>query len=538
MSAPKSRYIPHTNVPPSDLKAVKTRIHDALVENVPRVHRHPSSNPKVYTGSAGEIIMDMRAFAVMPPKSFPSTPTSSLIAVPFHEPQHGNRVSYLETSVGPATLILVRQLRLRQNPESTAHKHAKRGRLDAEALEDIELAETWRGAVDLVSTAHEVALAEPIDDDGCEVLYGRAGLLYAFLLLRSELAITLSYLSHTGKPKEKVVRELESLTSDENIKSLVDDIVKRGDLGASLYAEELEETERHKAPPLMWRWHGSRYLGAAHGVVGILHVILHAPSAILRSHWEKILGTVQWLLAIQHPLGNWPTKAGRHMLHISGGAAAQADSKRLGVDEEFDDALVQWCHGATGFVMLFSSLLRRSAVSPTACPLPDSLRESVLAATTRAAELVYTRGLSCKGAGLCHGTAGNVYALVSLSDALGEAKTHYPESHPSHRAHSHSISLSRSLSHSHQIPPEVEHSYWLMRALHLADLATGYKALAQEGKMVTPDHPYSLYEGVAGMCCVWAQLLVRLDGKAPGDGNGNAARCAGMPGFDDLALLE
>ena len=218
--------------------------------------------------------MDMRAFAVMPPKAFPNTPTSSLIAVPFHEPHHGNRVAYLETSVGPATLVLVRQLRLRQNPESNAHKHARRGKLDAEILDEVELAETWRGAIELISGAHEVATTEKISDDGCEVLYGRAGLLYALLLLRSELTVTLNYLDHAhpGKPREKVVREVERLCSDENIKALVDDIIQRGEFGAQLYAEELEESERQNAPSLMWRWHGTRYLGAAHGVGALTRV--------------------------------------------------------------------------------------------------------------------------------------------------------------------------------------------------------------------------------------------------------------------------
>ena len=53
---------------------------------------------------------------------------------------------------------------------------------------------------------------------------------------------------------------------------------------------------------------------------------------------------------------------------------------------------------------------------------------------------------------------------------------------------SHSLSLKRSLSHTHPIPHEVEdprHAYWLQRAVHLADLATGYQKLTQEGKMKT-----------------------------------------------------
>lgn len=50
-----SRYIPHTNEPPSsgELEVVAATIQDALVNNVKRVHRHPSSKPRVYTGDAG-----------------------------------------------------------------------------------------------------------------------------------------------------------------------------------------------------------------------------------------------------------------------------------------------------------------------------------------------------------------------------------------------------------------------------------------------------------------------------------------------------
>ncbi|KAI0635461.1 hypothetical protein C8Q77DRAFT_1217277 [Trametes polyzona] len=503
--------------------------------------------------------MDMRAFAAIPNHTFPSTPTSSLIAVPFHEPRHGNHVSYLETSIGPATLVLVRQLRLRQNPDSYAHKHARRGKLDSEVLDELELQETWRGAADLIGDAVELALGEAPDDDGCEVLYGRAGLLYALLLLRSELLLTVSYLTHAGKPRDKVVRAVEELCSDENVQALVDDIIRRGELGAQLYAQELEQDERARAPLLMWKWHGARYLGAAHGVAGILHVVLHAPAKILQPHWSKILSTIEWLLAIQDPLGNWPTKAGHHMPYVSGGAAAQPESKRLGVDEEYDDALVQWCHGAPGFLMLLSTLLRRAALSPEACPLPDNLRTSIVAAMTRAGDLVYERGLLRKGVGLCHGVGGSVYALLAVSDALD---AHQPAAHPdsptassptptthTSKPLSHARSLAHSLSlshHSHaahdpsaqEMQREPEKHRWLLRAAHLAELAAGYQSLTQKGEMRVPERPYSLYEGIAGMCCTWSEVLMRLPN---GNGHGNGAeekRRGGMPGFDDIALLE
>lgn len=236
------------------------------------------------------------------------------------------------------------------------------------------------------------------------------------------------------------------------------------------------------------------------------------------------------------------------MPYISGGAAAQTASKRVGVDEEYDDTVVQWCHGAPGFLILFSTLLRRAAVSRTTCLLSTAQQESIVAATTRAAQLVYTRGLLRKGTGLCHGVAGSVYALLAVSAAL-DAQSLYSYSNGTRdgygSGHSISETLSRSLSVSHRIPPEIEHAYWLVRALHLADLATGYRQLTLEGKMATPDHPYSLYEGVAGMCCAWAELLVRLSGgkdkdgivNGNGNGSGSGTRRGGMPGFDDLVLL-
>ena len=60
--------------------------------------------------------------------------------------------------------------------------------------------------------------------------------------------------------------------------------------------------------------------------------------------------------------------------------------------------LVQWCHGAPGMV---TSLAR----------LPDPRLDELVAA---AAELTWIAGPLEKGAGLCHGTAGNGYAFLKL----------------------------------------------------------------------------------------------------------------------------
>jgi lantibiotic modifying enzyme len=56
---------------------------------------------------------------------------------------------------------------------------------------------------------------------------------------------------------------------------------------------------------------------------------------------------------------------------------------------------VQWCHGAPGIVSTIGDLI------------PEPLRIA-------AGELIWRAGPLVKGAGLCHGTAGNGYAFLRL----------------------------------------------------------------------------------------------------------------------------
>lgn len=139
-------------------------------------------------------------------------------------------------------------------------------------------------------------------------------------------------------------------------------------------------------------------------------------------------------------------------------------------------------------LVLLATLLRRGTVK-------DETKQAARTALAKGGRLVYERGLLRKGVGLCHGVAGNVYALLAVSEALDDAT---------------------------RLRVEGE---WFRRALHLAHLACSYERLTARGEMATPDRPYSLYEGVAGVCCAWADVLALLAGTR---------RRAGMPGFDDL----
>lgn len=158
-------------------------------------------------------------------------------------------------------------------------------------------------------------------------------------------------------------------------------------------------------------------------------------------------------------------------------------------------------------IIFLARLLRRTSDSHF-IKLSSHLTAPVQAALTLAGKLVYTRGLLRKGVGLCHGVAGSVFALLAL-DSVSDL-----------------LCADRSSERREEIGREKNE--WLARAVHLAHLATGYERMTAEGEMDVPDRRYSLYEGVAGMCCAWTEVLKRMNGEE------RKTKRVGMPAFDDL----
>ena len=61
--------------------------------------------------------------------------------------------------------------------------------------------------------------------------------------------------------------------------------------------------------------------------------------------------------------------------------------------------------------------------------------------------------------------------------------------------------------------------------------------------MYVPDRPYSLFEGVAGMCCAWVEVLRRLDGLSSPSVVGGVEMIgrsvgSGMPAYDDFGWVD
>ena len=121
--------------------------------------------------------------------------------------------------------------------------------------------------------------------------------------------------------------------------------------------------------------HTAQYLGPAHGFAGNIHVLRGAvPDEELRPWIERVLRRYAvW----DGDTVNWPPVVGDEITRT------------------------QWCHGAPGIVSTLGDLL------------PDDL---LLAG----AETTWRRGPLEKGPGLCHGTAGNGYALLKTYVVTGD----------------------------------------------------------------------------------------------------------------------
>jgi len=156
-------------------------------------------------------------------------------------------------------------------------------------------------------------------------------------------------------------------------------------------AERLLGEWRHDDVLGTWLWtqrldaNETRYVGAAHGLVGNVHVLLGGGALLPADQRDVVerraVETLSGLAVVEDGHANWPPIAG---------------SPLIGNDR----IRVQWCHGAAGVLAAMWDVARDD----------DAWGELLLAA----GQLVWDAGPLRDDPGLCHGTAGNAYALLSL----------------------------------------------------------------------------------------------------------------------------
>jgi hypothetical protein len=156
-------------------------------------------------------------------------------------------------------------------------------------------------------------------------------------------------------------------------------------------AERLLEEWRRDDALGVWLWtqrfgtREARIVGAAHGLVGNVHVLIRGGSLLAAEQRDEVerraVETLTRLAVVEDGMANWPT--------VAGGPLTANDRIR-----------VQWCHGAAGILISLWDL----------APDDEAWSELLMAA----GRLVWQAGPFRDEPGLCHGTAGNAYALLAL----------------------------------------------------------------------------------------------------------------------------
>lgn len=135
---------------------------------------------------------------------------------------------------------------------------------------------------------------------------------------------------------------------------------------------------------LKFRWPadgGKRYIGAAHGTIGILHILLQVRD-YLPNYDTIFTSTIEYIINMQFESGNFPSRK---------------DNPK--------DEIVHFCHGGPGAV-------------PMLCLAAKIFNNQFyLNSALAAGNDIWHRGILKKGRGICHGISGNGYSLLSLYKA-------------------------------------------------------------------------------------------------------------------------
>ncbi|XP_055332816.1 lanC-like protein 2 [Paramacrobiotus metropolitanus] len=369
-----------------DLETEISRLCIKLEKRSEDIGEHDHS---VYTGHAGIALLYMHLYKNFPPfQKYKYLKIALSHVEPYLSKLKLKRPSFIcgEAGILAVGAVLLNQLNMKEKAEDCVKNLLKFGR----EVSDVD------------------------DKMPDEVLYGRAGYLFSLLYV-------------------KTLYDSDAVSSAA-IESVVEALIHSGK------ALALEEKSKF---PLMYKWHDKHYLGAAHGIVGILYMLLQAGKDLIEEYVENLIKpTLDQLLLLRFPSGNYPSSV-----------------------SNTSDKLVQWCHGAPGFVLLFC---RASEVFDD---------QKYLDAAQDAAECVWERGLLQKGYGLCHGAAGNGYAFLEL----------------------------------YKLTKDVKHLY---RAIQFARFCMDYG----DHGCRTPDRPLSLFEGLAGTIYFLADLLNPKRAAFPGFG--------------------
>ncbi|CAI5935078.1 unnamed protein product [Closterium sp. NIES-64] len=220
-----------------------------------------------------------------------------------------------------------------------------------------------------------------------ELLYGRAGLLWAALFIRQHLGRAAvpdsvcrpiieaiiaggQFFAHSWYPPSQAVPP-SSHTHTSGTPAASSSPPPPSPSPPSSSSSPPPPPSAPLAPPLMFAWHGKRYWGAAHGLAGIAHTLLLGAGhmgqvgqvgrvgEVAAAEAEEGAGeegreaaeegggeavaVLEWMVGGRLPSGNYPSSDEKRLAAAGVGAGRAAAGGA--------DRLVQWCHGAPGVAM-------------------------------------------------------------------------------------------------------------------------------------------------------------------------------------------
>ncbi|KAL2814126.1 hypothetical protein BJX63DRAFT_392997 [Aspergillus granulosus] len=318
-----------------------------------------------------------------------------------------------------------------------------------------------------------------------EVLFGRAGLLWTIMNVQKWEADF----------DERQRGLLGGMLEDEMVRKLVEAIVQAGRDGGDechRIVGDGKGKSKDNVKPLMWMWMKGHYgLGWAHGLTGILSILLSSPTEILAPHLASIGATINLLCqTCINENGHLPTC-------IPPRSTSSSHSSPL----------VQICHGSPAILALMGCALKiPELVLSHWTPEWDT---AIRLATQR----VWEEGLLSKGGGLCHGIAGNAWPLLMLYGAFEENGDILQDARENYATRMRSTARTQAGTGDPLVA-----DYFLSRALAMllhACETQPYNQMpvdaANDYRM--PDHPYSLFEGLSGTVCAWSEACVALKAR-------------------------
>jgi hypothetical protein len=161
---------------------------------------------------------------------------------------------------------------------------------------------------------------------------------------------------------------------------------------AAVLWQQLEWSAAHRCSYWTQDLYGRRstYLDAVHGFVATALPLIRGSALLAADDWAA------WRRCIEETVTRSAVRSGTHVNW----------PPELCRDRRLQPWLLQFCHGAPGFVICLAAMPG------------DALDELLLAA----GETTWNAGPLVKGSNLCHGTGGNGYALLALYRRTGDER--------------------------------------------------------------------------------------------------------------------